>query len=601
MKKILFSIVMLMACVASQAKVIKITFADKTQKVLTSSQLSSIDFNDDGTLTVTTFNGEKMQAMEASFDELTIGDDETVMETIDRTSVFIYDSQQLFTRETQQINFVYPSTDPDGNAITLSGSILMPQNIFNGEAKSEGILLFNHFTIFDKDECPTRGYFYLEDMFLANPLNPNYIVVESDFYGFGVTERFPQAYLQGMCNSRANLDCLIAARRILGDMGIDYGPLTFNIGYSSGGFDAMATQKCRDMEYITEAWFDKTFAGGGPYDIKECYRQYVIQDETAYNAVPLLLMTSLNETQKLGLSYDDIFQPEVAELIDVVVMSKDYSSWPVCDRVGREKKIHEILSEPYCDLSSPESAFVQGLMDKLSIANGWIPDASQHIYLMHSRGDDYVPVESARPILSFLSQSGYTPSIIPGKTNLQTNFVIRDMGHLSATLVFLAQSVAAISAWPYMYDNRMLKPEYQQIYDAMDNLPELVQVLRQMESMLGVDLRPAIKEILSYLPLGEDGETPATLDVATLKQAIASAMSSLDVPVTDFYEMLKDSGYDVDELLSNFVSYLNEESSGAKRANAPARLMQAVDNMETTPQLQNERQLFNWLSSKVQR
>jgi len=29
--------------------------------------------------------------------------------------------------------------------------------------------------------------------------------------------------------------------------------------------------------------------------------------------------------------------------------------------------------------------------------------------------------------------------------------------------------------------------------------------------------------------------------------------------------------------------------------------MQAVDNMETTPQLQNERQLFNWLSSKVQR
>lgn len=60
---------------------------------------------------------------------------------------------------------------------------------------------------------------------MANPLNLNYIVVESDFYGFGATERFPQAYVQGTINGKASLDCLLAARRILDERGFDYGPL----------------------------------------------------------------------------------------------------------------------------------------------------------------------------------------------------------------------------------------------------------------------------------------------------------------------------------------------------------------------------------------
>ena len=260
MKKILLTLLALVLAFAAEAKVVKITLADGSEVVISTSELSAIDFEDDGTVRITLLDGRKYYAgqdgISALLEELTIGDDEVVYEELDRTVAFNYNDKDYFTRGVHQINFLYPSTDPWGEPITLSGAIFIPQNIWEGEAASEGVLLFNHYTIFDANEAPTKGYFKLEGMFMANPLNPNYIFVESDFYGFGATVRFPQAYIQGDVNGRASCDALLAARRILTEMGIDYGSLTFNVGYSSGGFVALASQKARDNYYRDLISFD---------------------------------------------------------------------------------------------------------------------------------------------------------------------------------------------------------------------------------------------------------------------------------------------------------------------------------------------------------
>lgn len=375
----MFTLLVFVACMAAEAKTIKITLADGTVKVFTTSQLDAIDFNDDGTLTITTFDGEVLEALGAEFDELTVGYEDIIYEEVDDVLSFEADVDGLpvdlnYDRDAKRLNYVYTSTDPFGEPITLSGSILIPTDIMNGEKTCQGIILYDHYTIFNRTEAPTRGFATLEGMLLANPLTPDYIIVESDFYGFGVTERFPQAFLQGTHNARANLDALLAARQLLDERGFNYGPLTFNVGYSSGGFDALAVQKLRDMEYSDRVSFDKTFAGGSPSDIKECYRQYVTIDRTAYNAVPLLLMLSTNETLRLGLTYEQVFQPDIVPMIDEYVMSKNYSSWPVCDAIGREKMVHEILSDTYCDLNSPESQYIQEVFQDLSIPSYWTPD-----------------------------------------------------------------------------------------------------------------------------------------------------------------------------------------------------------------------------------
>lgn len=616
MKKILLSLCLLLACIATEAKVIKVTLTDGTVKVFTSSELSAIDFIDDGTLVITTFDGQQLPALDTEFEELTIGDEAIVTEIFPDTLSFNVDADGTpvkldADRAIMKVNYVYPSTDPSGQPITLSGTMLIPEDIWTGEHKSEGLLMVNHYTKFHRNEAPTLQNGEIENLLLANPLYPRYIIVESDFYGFGATVRFPQAFMQGMVNARASLDGLLAARDLLADMDIDYGPLCFNIGYSSGGFDALAAQKLRDMEYADRISFDKTFSGGGPSDVCEAYRQYVQIDSTAYNAVPLLLMVCTNETQQMGIDYSNVFQPYISGRIDELILSKAYSSWPVCDSIGRDKKIHEILSDSYCDLESPESQAMQKLFHSFSLNNDdWTPDLTQRIFLFHSRGDDYVPIQSARPMISFLKSKGFEPSIIPGRTNLQTNFVVRDKGHLAATLDYYIQTLAAIEAWPKMYTDGQLNPFYQQL---VSKDFDIVMMMRQLDAM-GIDCRSLISSVAAEVAKAT-GSEDTSLDMTTMTMLVMEAIQKAGYTPQELAEMSEDSGLDVSKLIFDLYTYFTEQPeeeedttpeeeeeedttpegqtqpASARRA---ARLIEAFDN-SATPAMRNEQQLRQWL------
>lgn len=605
MKKILLTLLALVAVMAVNAKIVKIKMADGTMKVFTTSELSSIDFNDNGTLKVTTYQGEVLEGLDAKFDELEIGSEPIIYEQYPDKLSFNIDADGIpvdlhQTRSIMKLNYVYPSVDPYGASISLSGTMLIPMNLWEGKDKCEGILLMSHYTKFHKDEAPTRENGELENMFLANPLNPNFIIIESDFFGFGATERFPQAFLQGTPNAYATLDGLLAARKLLDEMGFDYGPLLFNIGYSSGGYDALIVQKVRDMEYADEVEFDKTFAGGSPSDVCEAYRQYVLIDETAYNAVPLLLMVCTKETQMLNIDYKDVFQPYICDRIDELILSKEYSSWPVCDSIGREKKVHEILSETYCDLDSPESQAVQDLLKTFNVDYNWVTDPSQPLYIFHSRGDDYVPLQSARPILSYLKENGYTPHIIPGKTNLQTNFIVPQLGHLAATPVFFIQTLASIASWSQMHVGKRLRPEYAQLIEQSDDPVEL---MRQLDAM-GIDCRGIIRQALGLL-----GQlVPGTgIPAGSIEQIIAQAIQATGYTEQDFQEMSEDSGIDIEKLFRDFIIYFNEQpgsdvpGQGENQENPvqetpEARMMKALDT-PTMPVFEYQKQLREWLGN----
>ena len=603
MKKTILSMILLLAaCFAAEAKVVKVTLSDGSTKVFTSSELSAIDFNDDGTLVVTAYDGEQLPALSADFIELTIGDEPTVSEVYADTLRFNINADGIpvdlkAERPIMKVNYVYPSTDPSGQPITMSGTMLIPEEIWKGKTKSEGILMVNHYTKFHRNEAPTITNGELESMLLANPFNPRYIIVESDFYGFGATVRFPQAFMQGLANAHASLDGLLAARDLLSEMNLDYGPLCFNIGYSSGGYDALAAQKLRDMEYADRISFDKTFSGGGPSDVREAYRQYVLIDSTAYNAVPLLLMVCTNETQQLGMPYSNVFQPYICDRIDELILSKAYSSWPVCDSIGREKKIHEILSDTYCDLKSPESLAIQELFASFNMNNDdWTPDPTQRIYLFHSRGDDYVPIKCARPMIPFFKSKGFEPSIIPGKTRLQTNFVVRKMGHLEATLVYYLQTLAAIEAWPLMYTNGQLNPLYQ---SAVSKDYDPVAAMRQLDAM-GIDCRAIIGRLVALMTGAEGGGT-TTIDYATIASLLNEQLEKNGLTLQELWEMSEDSGVDLSKLLIDLVIYFSEkpatdgEQSGAIGPIKRAQLLISDYEAKATPADIYEQQLRQWL------
>ena len=603
MKKILLVLLILITSFATaDAKVIKIKMADGSLRVYTSSELSAIDFNDDGTLTITTYDGQQLEASEVEFDEVEIGDEAAVTTVYPDTLRFTIQADTTLIdleieRPIMKMNYVYPSLDPDGQPITLSGTILIPEEIWTGAAVSQGIVMMNHYTKFNRDEAPTISNGELENMFMANPLKPNYIIVESDFYGVGATVRFPQAFLQGLNNARASLDGLLAARQLLTEQGIDYGPLCFNVGYSSGGFDAMAAQKLRDMEYADRISFDKTFSGGGPSDVREAYRRYVINDSTAYNAVPLLLMVSTNETQHLGMDYEEVFQPYICHRIDELILSKQFSSWPVCDSIGREKKIHEILMPLYCDLSSDESMAFQDILAGFNLTNDdWTPDTTQRIFLFHSRGDDYVPIQSARPMVSFLKDKGFKPHIIPGKTNLQTNFVLTKEGHLKATIYYFIQSLASIESWPLMYIGGQLNPLYATLINKTD---DPVAIMRQLDA-LGIDCRTILKNIIAMVTGSEEGED-TELSPFQIIMMLNEQLEKQGLTMQDLYEMSDDSGIDIIKLITDLAAYFSEQSDDDSNdiqpvpAKKAARLLKAMET-GATPADRNEQLLLDWMA-----
>jgi hypothetical protein len=141
--------------------------------------------------------------------------------------------------------------------------------------------MYNHLTIDSPDWAPSLGGAGIDDigMGLASPLKPNYIVVASDYIGYGSSINSDVSYICGDTNSRNSLDGLLAARQLLADRQIQQGKYLFNVGYSQGGTVSMFAAKLTDMEEKYKGIrFDKTFSGGGPSDVREAYRQYVLTD-----------------------------------------------------------------------------------------------------------------------------------------------------------------------------------------------------------------------------------------------------------------------------------------------------------------------------------
>lgn len=80
--------------------------------------------------------------------------------------------------------------------MTLSGSIIVGDEVDANNKKAAGTVLYNHFTVFQKDECPSHGDLAVPMIVVGSKM----ILVAPDYYGFGVTESKNQAY----CISRAN-------------------------------------------------------------------------------------------------------------------------------------------------------------------------------------------------------------------------------------------------------------------------------------------------------------------------------------------------------------------------------------------------------------
>ena len=141
MRRLLTVFIWLLCLLTAEGKVVKITLPDSTQMVYTSSELESIDIASDGMMTITTYEGEVIDSIDADLATIEISDEPAVRETTEMTMTYA-DADLIIgkKRDMVRMSILYPSTDPDGQLVTLSGVIYVPKDIWEGEKKSKGII-----------------------------------------------------------------------------------------------------------------------------------------------------------------------------------------------------------------------------------------------------------------------------------------------------------------------------------------------------------------------------------------------------------------------------------------------------------------------------
>lgn len=72
------------------------------------------------------------------------------------TEAHITDSTYYSDKSFTAYNFVYPSKDPYGNDVMLSGTITIGDEV-KDSAYAKGLLLYNHYTVYRADQCPSKG------------------------------------------------------------------------------------------------------------------------------------------------------------------------------------------------------------------------------------------------------------------------------------------------------------------------------------------------------------------------------------------------------------------------------------------------------------
>ena len=500
----------------------------------------------------------------------------------------------LYSRDVRRYVYEYPSKDADGKPATISGVIIIPAEIADGTAPCDGIMLLNRATLSSIDDAPSTGNAQLLNGLIANPLKPNYILVMSDFIGYGSSKDYPSFYHSGDVNARNSLDGLLAAKQLLNDEAISQGKYLFNLGFSQGGSETLYVAKLRDMEYKDKGiTFTKSFAGGGPTDYVVAYREYVKSDWCEDCKDVVMMLISAVENLHLKIDYKDLFKEPLASGAKEYVKTKskgtlgDYG-------VSMKDSLSHLIQPAYMNLESDEAKALIEELKKINLMNGWEPDTTQKYFIEHSRHDDFVPIQCVRAIIPWMKEKGFTPSLVPGKTNLQTNTLVFKLDHTSSAIVWLIQTIAAIEIWPVLY----YEGEQNRYYHNVVKDLNVLKALKTLESW-GIDLRKMINTSSARQRLQTRAVNKAGI-LATLMElipGIKDALGKVDLTPEDAEEMLEDAGVTLNDVL-DVVAYIlfSPQSSAARESGDVTTPLSLEENVEAPLFLMRyyERQLANW-------
>ena len=295
--------------------------------------------------------------------------------------------------------FNYPSVDPYGNPCTLSGVISVNKSLVEKDKPFNGIMLYNHFTIYETTQTPSRGA--IEFPTGAAGLT-DFIVVAPDYYGFGITEKEPQAYCISRANGRASLDAYLAAKRLIEDLEVKKGDDFVIAGYSEGAQTTMGVLR-EISERHPEIKVRRAFADDGPYDLTSTY-DAIAAGDTEMPSTVCNVLWAYNHFFHLGYDIHDYLKGDVAANFDGWFLSKKYKRKALDEELIKTKKTTDICTDAVLNTTSPLSQRFKAAFSADALTNGWTPRSDLDVMLFHDTKDDVVPVDNFYAMSQFLKK-----------------------------------------------------------------------------------------------------------------------------------------------------------------------------------------------------
>jgi len=326
--------------------------------------------------------------------------------------------------------FNYPSVDPFGNPCTLSGTITVDKTLIKDNKPYHGILLYNHFTIYATTQAPSRGAVE----FPTGAAFTNFIVVAPDYYGFGITEKEPQAYCISRANGRASLDAYLAAKRLIEDLQVKKGNDFVIAGYSEGGQTTMAVLR-EISERHPEIKVKRAFAGDGPYDINSMY-DAITQGYTEMPSTVCNVLYAYNHFCRLGYDIHDYLKDPVASHFDEWFLSKQNKRRALDEELIKTKKTSDICTDAVLNTNSSLSRRFKEAFSADALTSGWTPRKDFDVMLFHDTKDDVVPVENFYAMSKFLKDKGIKTEEFVGEYSSETTKEAGITNHEVSALTF---------------------------------------------------------------------------------------------------------------------------------------------------------------------
>ena len=331
--------------------------------------------------------------------------------------------------------FNYPSIDPFGKPCTLSGTITVDKTLIEDNKPYNGILLYNHFTIYATTQAPSRGAVE----FPTGAAFTNFIVVAPDYYGFGITEKEPQAYCISRANGRASLDAYLAAKRLIEDLQVKKGNDFVIAGYSEGGQTTMAVLR-EISERHPEIKVKRAFAGDGPYDINSMY-DAITQGYTEMPSTVCNVLYAYNHFCRLGYDIHDYLKDPVAKNFDEWFLSKQNKRRALDEELIKTKKTSDICTDAVLNTNSSLSRRFKSAFSADALTSGWTPRKDFDVMLFHDTKDDVVPVENFYAMSKFLKDKGIKTEEFVGEYSSETTKELGVTNHEVSALTFFLRII----------------------------------------------------------------------------------------------------------------------------------------------------------------